>query len=94
MVKAIWNGKVIAEADRTEIVEGNHYFPSETLRREFFQPSEHHSTRGPSTGRSATPLKQHTTSQARRWLATCATKTLRQESMPFSPSGRRSGPSR
>jgi uncharacterized protein (DUF427 family) len=43
MVKAIWNGKVIAEADRTEIVEGNHYFPSETLRREFFQPSEHHS---------------------------------------------------
>jgi hypothetical protein len=43
MVKAIWNGKVIAEADRTDIVEGNHYFPSESLRREFFQPSDTHS---------------------------------------------------
>ena len=42
MVKAIWNGKVIAEADRTEIVEGNHYFPSESLHREFFQPSDTH----------------------------------------------------
>jgi uncharacterized protein (DUF427 family) len=42
MVKAIWNGKVIAEADRTEIVEGNHYFPAESLRREFFQPSDSH----------------------------------------------------
>ena len=44
MVKAVWNGKVIAEADRTEIVEGNHYFPSESLRREFFQPSSTHTT--------------------------------------------------
>jgi uncharacterized protein (DUF427 family) len=42
MAKAIWNGKVIAEADRTEIVEGNHYFPSKSLRREFFQPSDAH----------------------------------------------------
>jgi uncharacterized protein (DUF427 family) len=42
MVKTIWNGKVIAEADRTEIVEGNHYFPSKSLRREFFQPSDTH----------------------------------------------------
>ena len=42
MVKAIWNGKVIAEADRTEIVEGNHYFPSKSLRREFFEPSDTH----------------------------------------------------
>jgi uncharacterized protein (DUF427 family) len=42
MVKAVWNGKVIAEADRTKIVEGNHYFPSEALRKEFFQPSDSH----------------------------------------------------
>ena len=33
-------GKVIAEADRTEIAEGNHYFPSKSLRWEFFQPSD------------------------------------------------------
>ncbi|MFD2029865.1 DUF427 domain-containing protein [Ancylobacter dichloromethanicus] len=26
MMKAVWNGAVIAEADKTEIVEGNHYF--------------------------------------------------------------------
>ena len=42
MVKAIWNGRVIAESDYTEIVEGNHYFPPEALRTEFFRPSETH----------------------------------------------------
>lgn len=43
MVKAIWNGKVVAEADHTEILEGNHYFPAESVRREFFQQSDTHS---------------------------------------------------
>ena len=37
MAKAIWNQQVIAESDATETVEGNHYFPPETIRREFFQ---------------------------------------------------------
>ena len=40
MVKAIWNGKVIAESEHTEIVEGNYYFPPEALQNEFFQPSD------------------------------------------------------
>ncbi len=40
MIKAIWNGAVIAESERTEIVEGNHYFPPEALRSEFFRPSD------------------------------------------------------
>jgi len=31
MVKAIWNDTVIAESDETVIVEGNHYFPSDSL---------------------------------------------------------------
>lgn len=44
MVKATWKGKVLAESDRTEIVEGNHYFPAEALHKEFFKPSETHST--------------------------------------------------
>lgn len=44
MIKAIWKGKVLAESDRTEVVEGNHYFPAEALRKEFFKPSETHST--------------------------------------------------
>ncbi|MGE0152423.1 MAG: DUF427 domain-containing protein [Reyranellaceae bacterium] len=42
MPRAIWNGKVIAESDRFETVEGNVYFPPETIRREFFKPSDTH----------------------------------------------------
>ena len=43
MVKAIWNGQVLAESDRTEIVEGNHYFPIESVKAELLRESEHHS---------------------------------------------------
>lgn len=39
MIRAIWNGAVLAEADETVIVEGNHYFPPESLRREYFTDS-------------------------------------------------------
>jgi uncharacterized protein (DUF427 family) len=46
MAKAIWNGTVIAESDRTEVVEGNQYFPPDSLHQEFFQPSATHSTCG------------------------------------------------
>lgn len=41
MPKAIWNGKVLAESDETEIVEGNHYFPPASLQPDFFQASDH-----------------------------------------------------
>jgi len=44
MPKAIWNGKVLAESDRTEVVEGNQYFPPEALHQEYLKPSNHHST--------------------------------------------------
>jgi uncharacterized protein (DUF427 family) len=40
MPKAIFNGKVIAESKNTEVVEGNHYFPQDSIKKEFFQPSE------------------------------------------------------
>lgn len=40
-MKAIWNGEVIAESDQTVVVEGNHYFPPETIKREFFRDSNH-----------------------------------------------------
>jgi len=40
-MKAIWNGQVIAESDDTVVVEGNHYFPSDSLDRRFFRESEH-----------------------------------------------------
>jgi uncharacterized protein (DUF427 family) len=39
MVKAIWNGAVLAESDRTVMVEGNHYFPPDAVHRQHFQPS-------------------------------------------------------
>ena len=43
-MKATWNGKVIAESDKTEVVEGNHYFPPESVHREFLKKSDHHTT--------------------------------------------------
>jgi uncharacterized protein (DUF427 family) len=39
MAKAIWNGAVLAESDRTVRVEGNHYFPPDAVHRQYFQPS-------------------------------------------------------
>lgn len=43
MAKAIWNNQVIAESDSFEIVEGNVYFPADTIKREFFHDSDHES---------------------------------------------------
>ena len=42
MAKAIWNGSVVAESDNCEIVEGNYYFPPDTIKAEYFQPSNTH----------------------------------------------------
>jgi uncharacterized protein (DUF427 family) len=39
VVKALWNGKTIAESSRTEVVEGNHYFPIDDVVKEFLEPS-------------------------------------------------------
>jgi uncharacterized protein (DUF427 family) len=39
MAKAIWNGQTIAESDTVETVEGNVYFPEETVNRAFLKPS-------------------------------------------------------
>lgn len=43
-MKAIWNGAVLAESDDTVVVEGNHYFPAESLSREYFVPAGTHTT--------------------------------------------------
>jgi len=45
-VKAMWNGAVLAESDRTEVVEGNHYFPPETVKRQYFSDSTKHTVCG------------------------------------------------
>ena len=43
-MKAIWNGQVLAESDNTVVVENNHYFPPQSINKEFFKESELHTT--------------------------------------------------
>jgi uncharacterized protein (DUF427 family) len=43
-MKAIWNGKTLADSDRTVVVEGNHYFPPASVNRTYFQESPTHTT--------------------------------------------------
>ncbi len=40
-MKAVWNGKVLAESDQTIIIESNHYFPSDSINEEFFKKTSH-----------------------------------------------------
>lgn len=46
MKKATWNGAVIAESDATIVVEGNHYFPANSIKMEYFKPSATHTVCG------------------------------------------------
>lgn len=46
MARAIWNGAVIAESDATVVVEGNHYFPPEAVKREHLGESASHTVCG------------------------------------------------
>jgi uncharacterized protein (DUF427 family) len=46
MVKAIWNGELLAESDQTIVVEGNHYFPPNSISEVFFSNSESHTISG------------------------------------------------
>jgi uncharacterized protein (DUF427 family) len=41
MAKATWGGKVIAESNATKEVEGNQYFPADSVKKEFLKPSSH-----------------------------------------------------
>ena len=43
-MKVTWNGQVIAESEDTIVVEGNHYFPPDAVRKMFFTPSGTHTT--------------------------------------------------
>lgn len=43
-MKAVWNGVVIAESAATLTVEGNHYFPPDSIRREYLETSGTHTT--------------------------------------------------
>jgi len=41
-MKATWKDAVLAESDDTIVVEGNHYFPADSIRREHFRENETH----------------------------------------------------
>jgi len=43
-MKAIWNGKVLAESNNTVVVENNHYFPADSIKKEYFTESNHQTT--------------------------------------------------
>ncbi|WP_345989192.1 DUF427 domain-containing protein [Chryseobacterium sp. Chry.R1] len=43
-MKAIWNGTVIAESNETVNIEGNHYFPEDSIKKEYFSETETHTT--------------------------------------------------
>lgn len=44
MVKAIWEGATIAESGETVVVEGNHYFPPDSVEKARLIPSDTHTT--------------------------------------------------
>ena len=39
-MKAVWNGVTLAESDDTIVVEGNHYFPADSINKDFFKQSD------------------------------------------------------
>ena len=43
-MKAIWNGATLAESNDTVVVEGNHYFPINSIQEGYFRKNDHHTT--------------------------------------------------
>lgn len=43
-MKATWNGATLAESDNTEVVEGNHYFPADSINQDYFRASDKHTS--------------------------------------------------
>jgi uncharacterized protein (DUF427 family) len=43
-MKATWRDAILAESDKTIVIEDNHYFPPSSIKGEFFSPSETHTT--------------------------------------------------
>ncbi|MEA1787115.1 DUF427 domain-containing protein [Arenibacter sp. GZD96] len=38
-MKAIWNNQLVAESNETIVIENNHYFPADSIKKEFFKDS-------------------------------------------------------
>ena len=43
-MKVVRDGQVLAESDQTIVIEGNHYFPPDSIKKEYFQKSDKHTT--------------------------------------------------
>ncbi len=43
-MKALWNGAILAESNETIVVEGNHYFPPDSINKDYFKESNTHTT--------------------------------------------------
>ena len=43
-MKAIWQNVILAESKATRVVEGNHYFPPDSINRNYFRDSDKHTT--------------------------------------------------
>ncbi|MCC8410874.1 DUF427 domain-containing protein [Mucilaginibacter sp. UR6-1] len=43
-MKATWNDQVIAESDATIVIENNHYFPPVSVKQQYLQSSDTHTT--------------------------------------------------
>lgn len=43
-MKATWNNQVLAESNQTIVIEGNHYFPPDSIKSDFFKKSDTHTT--------------------------------------------------
>jgi uncharacterized protein (DUF427 family) len=43
-MKALWNNAVLAQSDNTIVVERSHYFPPDSINREYFRESNTHTT--------------------------------------------------
>lgn len=41
-MKAIWNGEIIAQSEDTIVIEGNHYFPPQSINTSYFEASDYH----------------------------------------------------
>ena len=45
-MKAVWNGEVVAESNNTVVVDGNHYFPADSIKSEYYLESRRTSVCG------------------------------------------------
>jgi uncharacterized protein (DUF427 family) len=61
-MKAIWNDQVIAESDNTIVIENNHYFPADSIKKEYFKSSEDNTDAAwfyPKTSHAAKAIEGH-----------------------------------